>query len=100
MNYIMTNKYHIRCIYYIDTKTGNCNYFNSTNYINGGISPLRNYCKGCGCIYKLTTANQNDLELIIKIENNDIAWAVQNLQSNNINYKVVAKYIVDNYKTV
>jgi hypothetical protein len=39
---------------------------------------------------------QLPIELIYKIGNHDVTWAIQNMHSNNIMIKEVAKYIIEN----
>ena len=96
----MEDKYIIKCEHYrYVTHGGDCCSHESA------ICPN----KGLPCVIKIEEAgfhidnnflitknNKISEELMNVIDNNDLAWATANLQSNNVYKKITAKYLMDN----
>ena len=97
MKYIMEQPYEIKCEYYYHvTHGGDC------------CSNDNPQCQGLPCrvllndIINLRPNYYKDVEdtlgkeLVNRIDNKDMLWATQNLQSNNVYKRTVAKYLIDN----
>jgi len=92
--YILTSKYFIKCKHHYSIAVSD----------NDCCSNPNPNCKGWPCITYLYNDtdrpeyNKQITEECMKaIDDNDLTWAVQNIQSNNIQKKVVSKYLMDNH---
>ena len=95
MKYIMEKKYEIKCeYYYYVTHGGDCCSHESAICPNRGLPCQIKIEDLPDHLQKYSIDKDMAEELMDKIDNKDLAWALSNLQSNNVYKKIVANYIV------
>ena len=94
----MTDKYRIKCEhYYYVTHGGDCCSYKSAICPNKGLPcEIKIELYDSFHLNFLEINNVIAVELMDVIDNNDLAWAISNLQSDNVYKKIIAKYLMDN----